>query len=118
MSEHTAGPWIAAERDAPERAVACMPRISIGQPDGSGGPGLEQCVGWIIPDLFGGPREHHAANARLMALAPEMLDALRRARDLMRDMRGGAGDDAQRSPRAHELEALDALIARAEGRNE
>ena len=75
MSEHTPGPWIAAERDAPEQPLPCMPRISVGQPVESGGPSLEQCVAWIIPSRFGGTQ--HEANANLIAAAPDLLEALK-----------------------------------------
>ena len=99
MSEHTPGPWIAVERDAPsEQPVPCMPRISVGQPDSVGGPGLEQCVAWIVPRRFGG--EHHAANAKLIAAAPDMLAELKRLRDVVGE------EDAS---------CIEAVIAQAEG---
>ena len=81
MSEHTPGPWIAVERDAPERPVRCMPRISVGQPVESGGPSFEQCVAWIVPRRFGGSQ--HEADARLIAAAPDMLMALESFTDSM-----------------------------------
>ena len=87
MSKHTPGPWSARDRDeqvfVPLRSVDCE-RIGF-------------CVGFV-----NGHREKEAAaNARLIAAAPEMFDALLVAEESVGDLKT--------------LEIVRAAIAKATG---
>lgn len=81
MSKHTQGPWAATSNDHPEQGVY-----------GSG---------YRIAKMTGGEIQRDHANARLIAAAPELLEALK---DLVNN---GIGTEAVKHARA--------AIAKAEG---
>lgn len=75
MSKHTPGPWHLIDRDG------LFPSVLIGQfgiPYSDGSGNYDRCgqiaVNGAAP---GGPMELHIANARLIAAAPDMAEALR-----------------------------------------
>jgi len=101
MSKHTPGPWRFDTEDGGVRYVtASNGAITVAVPHGPPGNCVE-----VEPE--------HIANAHLIAAAPEMLDALKKARSW-------AGQYFELP--AHEAAAnimcgvLDAAIAKAEGR--
>lgn len=91
MSKHTPGPWYINEHpyaNQPEYVLAmpgktgddCLDVVSVAI--------VEMCqntlTGWRS-------REECHANARLIAAAPKMLEALKQVRDWLHDYRGGMG---------------------------
>ena len=81
MSKHTPGPWRAVCRKSPiEHDLRGLHKWSIGQPVSAGSDWFEQTVCWIIPRVFG-EMAGHAANARLIAAAPDMLEVLENIAD-------------------------------------
>ena len=93
MSGHTPGPWEVSLTGGRERAV-----FKVDDPGG-------QICKFPGP-LFGRTAETKHANARLIAAAPDMLVALKQARDILT---------------AHcnwqDVAFIDAAIAKAEGSN-
>ena len=90
MSAHTPGPWIASE------------------PNGKGN-------GWRVGPAWLGERAwspETAADARLIAAAPEMLEALEK---LLEDAYCDCGGCHCRRPSYAARDAADAAIAKAEG---
>lgn len=91
-TKHTPGPWEATSGYSPEvragEALICAPKART---DGIGGQSLGEIK----------------ANASLIAAAPDLLEALKYARNIVAH---DLGDDS-----AH-LVPLDAAIAKAEGR--
>ena len=97
--EHTRGPWRVAEGRIVDSAT-----IYHGEP----GSGIVSHVArvhasWICPE-HGGNVE---ANARLIAAAPDLLDALKEAADYIATTIGHRGGDI--------MEAADAAISKAGG---
>ena len=89
MSEHTPGPWEASLTGGRERAV-----FKVGDAAG------QICK---LPGALWGPSgEEKEANAKLIAAAPEMLRALKHARD---------------NCLKHPDQLIDQAIAKAEGDN-
>lgn len=111
MSAHTPGPWIVVERET-MKDDSVYPRHIIG-----GARGLEVCYleslyvaqqGDTSDAMFEavGDVRSKAANARLIAAAPCLLEALEMVRDYIRTMKGSD----------HEYTAtIDAAIAKAKG---
>jgi hypothetical protein len=102
MADHTPGPW----RDMTSR------------PDGEDNASIQAPDGTEIVDGCGccGSPSIRPPDRVLIAAAPEMLAALRRARSLLDGIEGEARDEAHRAAIAADLAAIDSAIARAEGR--
>ncbi len=110
---HTPGPWAVREPDEVERELD----ISEGVPpeeqeltevyaeDGG------QQVCYVMNDT-----ECEAANARLIACAPEMLDALRMAADAIDLAQAQVDSENDRHTLCKRLVAVKRVIAKAEGR--
>lgn len=75
----------------------------------------------VVADTYGSTTETREANARLIATAPEMLEALRKIHDEADHILGTDGDDPLEVARqnAAEIRGLArAAIAKAEGRDQ
>lgn len=98
MSKHTPGKWVVAHRGFEGKPTVVAHRA--GRP----------CT---IALLESGKREEDAANARLIAAAPELLDTLKRAAiDLTKKLeeRGELAD-------SDTIALIHAVIAKAEGQS-
>jgi hypothetical protein len=117
---HTPGPWVVREPDADERLADIaegrspedMELTEVYADDGG------QQVCYVMNDT---PDE--AANARLIAAAPEMLAALRRMREVFEQLADGdwRHHDATYVDQLIESDGLhgcDQVIAKAEGRSD
>ena len=73
MSKHTPGPWVVID----SMDNSHNPRLCIGwAADKNPSEGwLERCVCWIMSSF--GDMEESKVNARLIAAAPELLEALK-----------------------------------------
>lgn len=105
MSAHTPGPW-----EVPGANVFRV--VAPEAPHENKGSGLAPPYPWAIvadtdPDSVGGPEA--AANARLIAAAPKLLEALREIEDIWQD---GSGPDGGTT------EIARAAIAKATGGGE
>ncbi len=89
-TKHTPGPW-SADSNFED---SCF----VGQPDGV-----------AVASMVCGDGQDMNANARLIAAAPEMLDALEDARTLLCDLANG---DARRSHSREMHDRLEALLTR------
>ena len=98
MSKHTPGPWLIAESVVSRHAVTNMRRIR------SKNEGLEHGA---VCDVYGIQDGSEAsANARLIAAAPDLLDALYLVRDYIATMKGNGHEYSM---------SIDAAIAKATG---
>lgn len=99
MSKHTPGPWLVEQG---ERTDA--DNIDVISPDGRDDP-------WTVAVAIGscGPGGCTIANARLIAAAPDLLEALTSIADQLERV----GDSRKDAPF---IEAARAAIAKAEGR--
>lgn len=106
MSAHTPGPWRHCRGSNPD---GCICGLVWSIPEDSP---VAEAFGESDEAGVRHPPEVRAANARLMAAAPELLEACRTALALMEGMEefhdGAEGTDARR--------AIEAAIAKAEGR--
>ena len=95
MSKHTPGPW-RAEKHPQHDHVHCSElwMIIAGEPDDCSDAEIAQVIAYEAE-----------ANARLIAAAPDMLEALKEARALLRGCIGEA------------IDRIDAALAKAEGRS-
>lgn len=91
--KHTTGPWRTGDRFT----------TIFGPPDGN-----------PIPLVIAGLGASHPANARLLAAAPEMLEALRRAFNLIKE--SGFSNGLMEDEFDATLKQIDAAIAKVEGR--
>ena len=98
VSKHTPGPWVVIDRTKEDYE----PRFSVGWQAGMKGGMLERCVCWCLSCF--GPGAETRANAYLIAAAPEMLETLEDAAEIL-DEFGMAGF----------LERSEALAAKARG---
>lgn len=113
MSEHTDGPWRA--QDYPQRLKGQeMSALEVRGVSSRAGPDRDRVqdrhiafVGWP----GGTHRDQMEANARLIAAAPDLLEAAKKAEGVLADMKRGEGED-------HVLSELHAAIAKAEGNDE
>ena len=108
MSEHTPGPWLTVRDNEAALAFpgsqAFAARVVWAEPLGD--------VAYVIAE---GDNDHGNANARLIAAAPALLEAGKRAVAKGRRLWDDAGGEA--SNLWAEFEALDDAIAQAEGRD-
>lgn len=103
MSGHTPGPW--RINDA---ARSPPPKVKVWSPSAAESAGGEFEMGWVAELSRKRPQSEREANARLIAAAPELLDALR---DLV-----GAIAEMKLEMAGHvSLEEARAAIAKAEG---
>ena len=111
MSAYTSGPWVRVEQDEPDRQLI----------EYEGNIELVQQSGFRIATVWRTPREDAEANARLIAAAPELLEALTEAvialeiwhgMDLDDDTAKAAWELYQASP---EMQKINAAIAKARG---
>jgi hypothetical protein len=106
MSRHTAGPWSLS---------AGYHKTVSGEPADwtiEGGPHGNAIA--FLSDDNAGPRYERDANARLIAAAPDLLEALKYCRDLLEDVNGF--DYRPDDVAANEWAAVRAAIAKAEGK--
>ena len=102
MSErkHTPGPWIARRATGEDNCIATLASNSRG--------GIPTCLWEILPEAgHAMTTRQQAANARLIATAPELLDALT-------DLVGGCGKEGDLFS-SEAMEKARAAIAKAEG---
>ena len=92
--EHTPGPW---ERTSHQRASLAEASIEV-----------QSATGRTICDMGDYPNSEDAANARLIAAAPDMLAALRRYIRLDDDHRAGCEIEPEDWAECHEA-AIDAI---------
>lgn len=97
-AEHTHGPWSQPVRYDPESGMK-LPCGAVDGPDGR-----------IVASLEGRTVDEWAANARLIAAAPEMLEALERIVEATWD-----GDVTLAAPRMADAVRARAAIAKARG---
>ena len=97
-SKHTPGPWITFQ-----------PRGDGSVPVRTDGLGLTICY------VHDGAICDALVNARLIAAAPELLDALRDARSMLATVEVIDGEDDD--PWSKAIARMDAAIAKAEGRS-
>lgn len=102
MDKHTQGPWKAEISTNGFAASGWVAKV-CGNYDGDCGDDLATVTTAFAPGGREIPREEWAANARLLAAAPDMLEALKMIRD-------GCGPDTWEGQKAC------AAIAKAEGR--
>jgi len=116
---HTPGPWNACHDGAcPCRQVWSMPAdapVFTARPDSNVNVGMAHHKWGDSPELLYGaiPPEQQLANARLIAAAPELLDALKHALERMKDIETGNGFVPQCSAA---ITYAEKAIAKAEGR--
>ncbi len=101
MSNPTPGRWYVADENGNEHH-----NFEVHAEGGDEGPHILATV-YVCGD-------HAAANARLMASAPALLDMLKKTRDRFFRCCTHAGNDVDMALAA--CKPIDALIARAEGR--
>lgn len=115
MSKHTSGPWVIYGEDEVSDGV---PTVEIA----TGGDNY-QCIAnvaasWVDDDLI--INDETYANARLIAAAPEMLEALKRAEKFIQNgLELGyirMPDPEVPDPAHQTLPAIQAAIAKAEAR--
>lgn len=112
QSQHTPGPWRAGIGDDVERAgefeLACIEHHIFGS-------GI-----YARGEYYSEDYAEHVANANLIAAAPDLLTALKQAVETIRTWHSIhiADDDAWDIYRQHapEMKAINAAIAKAEGR--
>ncbi len=105
MTKHTLGPWV-----YDEVRTQCGRAFRIGSGEMlKAGKGC--CI--IYDDYPGNPENERKANARLIAAAPDMLETLKLIQDWDENDANPAGYGGLRQ---HLREAVDAAIAKAEGR--
>lgn len=116
MSKHTPGPWMASEYDDCSGYDCMTGGISIG-PRGHGPAHLDgasygqgRCQP-IKPDAL----ERMEADARLIAAAPDLLDALVKARKGIKEMTCWEHPDDPAHPWSDCLAQIDAAITKAMG---
>lgn len=98
-AKHTPGPWEAVEPTAIDyRAMQIQTAESL----------IAVCCGGGPKRAISAPEER--ANARLIAAAPDMSDALRAARTYLMDVSKDRGDAARGT-----LEIINAALSKAEG---
>ncbi len=103
----TPGPWVVGR----EAAIDYRPYHITGA---DGGSLVAWCAGGGPKRAIMGPEE--GANARLIAAAPDMLEALRMAKETIRVWHGpNAWDIYDRA--SPEMKAINSAIAKAEGRS-
>jgi hypothetical protein len=119
MNAHTPGPWIVEPHSDEDELLYVAAGLTRAN-------GIITAT-WIAEcDLQSGDLEENAANARLIAAAPELLAALKRAVDTIHawhDMPGGGTlSEADKvtawriySTHAPEMQAINRAIAKAEG---
>ncbi len=118
MSGHTPGPWAVEDIGANCLSIKALG----GVPVGDGASDYYQRIGSATqrdphPRFQGGiDRKVTAANARLMAASPEMLEALKSAKSTLVAFKffPGHGNGWEEHDEAA-LQAVDAAIAKAEG---
>ena len=103
MSGHTPGPWTVSEhyRRSEREEGRDAARFSVCAGAAWAGPGAAQV--WPASDCGGATREERDANARLIAAAPELLEALVRLRGWVDEYVDGVGaefDEARELARA------------------
>lgn len=95
MSKHTPGPW-----KVDKYIDSGKPSLSVS----ANGSEVAQASSWA-----GDGADEAGANARLIAAAPELLEACREAKEVLDDLPCGA---------AEALKKIDAAISKAEGNAE
>lgn len=85
MSKYTPGPWMIGERRKDDNVLQLPIVKQIDEDD----PKSSYCVAWIVT---GGPSIDDMANARLIAAAPKLLEALR---EIAKDQYGSSGKIAR-----------------------
>lgn len=70
---HTPGPWEVAQKNLSIYRKLCQPVILAGQKEVARVPALSNAGGVLLPDST-----ENAANARLIAAAPDLLELLQR----------------------------------------
>jgi len=111
--KHTPGPWVAnAGHDSYLRETSSDDPIHAYHVSESSEVGYTVAI--VLGDV---PELDCAANARLIAAAPELLEALKKARyDLWLAL--GGDDDSDNAARAiKSISYIDAAIAKAEGKS-
>jgi len=108
---HTPGPWIIAGRDGIAIAPAALPdeRLAVAM--------AMNCE--LTEDVMYGedvPLASQVANARLMAAAPELLEALRIAADAIDMAQAQVDSENDRYNLCKKLVSVKRVIAKAEGR--
>ena len=106
-AKHTSGPWF-------QTTVRLSPGfVDIGADDGTN-------IGIAYIGRHGGPVDNAEAeaNARLIAAAPDMLEALRATRDLLVRLHDGCPPLTSEALDllGVEIDRIDTLMAKAEGR--
>lgn len=117
MSAHTPGPWVVVNDGTDDEPMMTVKAARIaGRPP-------RHCV--AICATGDSPQEMENANARLIAAAPDILEALRKADDLLGFHEGSAKPEFEGArptvringeDHAELLAVLRAAIAKAEGR--
>jgi hypothetical protein len=102
MSQHTPGPWVAGKLGTGNYTSE---KVSFSVNSGE----------WVIADVWADAtrlKKQAKANAHLNASAPDLLIEIKHARACLHDVASGRGGWAWEEV----LEAMDAAIAKAEGR--
>lgn len=106
MSGHTPGPW---EVDESGDVRQVRPRTDAERAAG-------QCAGYRVAILASGPADpSDGANARLIAAAPEMLEALQMLISCVYDADGASGYKEQWTEERPQIRAARAAIRKATG---
>lgn len=100
MSKHTPGPWVVSTQDSEKIDRRFLIK--------------EQGFGGNLAAVFDVARHEAEANARLIAAAPEMLEALKAIRAVTCDPDGNVSIDGSDADREEIAKAL-AVIAKAGG---
>lgn len=118
MSTHTPAPWLIVEREVEEDG-SVYPKHVLG------GERLHQVCLLEAPNVaelavkqpgsMWDTTPTKLANARLIAAAPELLEALKKAREWHLGDKYRFGDDAERSAWQQQLELYDAALVRVQG---